>query len=158
VNDIDEVWHWITGAFIPTMINHKDEVGHFLPHEDWGYLADYNRIIGGIRFSQERSEEHHCHYDLHEFYGLCQPLDTQDHHSFGYPSCDDVSSDDDHTNDDASSHAGDDDGATTTATDDNYDASHNITSCFNPDHYGHNVDLDHDEGFTVDPDTNTFEM
>lgn len=55
---------------------------------------------------------------------------------FGYPDCDEISADDL----------------------DDFDASHNITACYHSDQYEGVVDLDHNEGFSVDKKTHQFEM
>jgi hypothetical protein len=113
----------------------------------------YNRIIGGIRFIQERSKDKPCEYGrLHHFYGNCQPLDTTQHKSFGYPACEGNytavdDDDDDHADDGGDGHG-----------DDFTDNQHNITACYHPEDYEGAVDFYHDEGFTMDESTDRFEM
>jgi hypothetical protein len=113
-----------------------------LPHEQWGYLAEYNRVIGGLRISQHRSESRTCQYSkLHEFYGNCQPLGTKDINSFGYPDCKDDDAIDEY---DTKYGVSDDDNL--------------VHTCFNASEYQHVVDLYNDEGFTYDATTGQFEM
>ena len=113
-----------------------------LPHNDWGYLAKYNRVIGGLRITQHRSEEHHCHYEeLSEFYGECQPLGTTDSHSYGYPDCSDHAAVADYL-------------VKIGSTDDDED----VHMCYNASDYAHAVDIYHDEGFSFDEETKQFEM
>jgi hypothetical protein len=114
------------------------QAGHYLPREDWGYLAEYNRVIGGIRLMQTRSKEEKCEYALHEFYGYCQPIHTHDHHSFGYPQCDNTTN---------STHGADDD-----------IDPRNITACYDPSDYEGAVDFYHDEAFSLGKDDKLFEM
>jgi hypothetical protein len=113
-----------------------------LPHDQWGYLAEYNRVIGGLRISQHRSESHTCHYSkLNEFYGECQPLGTTDTNSFGYPDCSDLDAVEQY---DEKYGSADDDTL--------------VRTCFNTSEYQHVVDLYNDEGFTYDTTTEQFEM
>jgi hypothetical protein len=120
-------------VLLPTLINHKDVVGHYIPKSKWGYLAKYNRIIGGLRLSQERSKSHECEYKkMDHFYGYCQPLETTSKQSFGYPKCNHTTS------------------SSLNGT--------NITACYHADEYEGKVDFDHDEAFSFDKDTDKYEM
>jgi hypothetical protein len=113
-----------------------------LPHEQWGYLAEYNRVIGGLQISQHRTEEHHCHYDeLNEFYGECQPLGTTDKQDFGYPDCNDHQAVADYL-------------ISSGNTDDDAD----VHTCFNASDYAGAVDLYHNEGFSYDAENGRYEM
>jgi len=100
-----------------------------LPRDEWGFIAEYNRVIGGLRIYQERSKSEHCHYsELEEFYLHCQPVDTVDKHSFGLPEC-----------------------GSSTQIESN-------AACYNEASYEGAVDFVHDEGFSFDHDTGNFEM
>jgi hypothetical protein len=99
-------------------------------------------VIGGLRIYQTRGESHECHYNkLDEFYGECQPLDSTDTHSFGYPDCSDPAAVANY----ASTHEKTDDDA-------------EVTTCYNATYYEGAVDLYNDEGFTYDEETGKFEM
>ena len=100
-----------------------------MPYEEWGFIAYYNRIIGGVKFAQDRSKDKKCEYKkLHDFYGHCQPYHTHGHQSFGYPACDSSLS------------------------------TQNDTICYDQEQYEGVVDFYHDEAFTMDEKTNTYEM
>ena len=112
-----------------------------MPHQDWGFLAGYNRIIGGLRVSQRRGGSRSCRYkNMDEMYGDCQPLTGADDTStFGYPDCSDH---------DAVAQ---------------FEATHEIDDldtlpCFNASDYESAVDLNNNEGFTLDSYSEQFEM
>eukprot|EP00928_Gymnodinium_smaydae_P100431 TRINITY_DN984_c0_g1_i1.p1 TRINITY_DN984_c0_g1~~TRINITY_DN984_c0_g1_i1.p1 ORF type:complete len:619 (+),score=62.44 TRINITY_DN984_c0_g1_i1:81-1937(+) len=87
VNSIKEqvrFWQWLEEAVLPVVAVQEDVLGHTLPREDWGYVADYNKIVGGIRLIQERSQYYACSYS-HS--GKCYPEETVSLAPFGYPSC-----------------------------------------------------------------------
>lgn len=137
VNDVPTLWEWVELGLLPTVVHHEDAAGNRLPHHEWGFLAGYNRIIGGVRFVQERSKSRECGYSsMSAYYGECQPIETDDHSSFGYPECGTFNADEL----------------------DDYDRGHNLTACYDTSEFQGFVDLLHDEGFTVDSTTNLFEM
>eukprot|EP00928_Gymnodinium_smaydae_P079988 TRINITY_DN6379_c0_g1_i2.p1 TRINITY_DN6379_c0_g1~~TRINITY_DN6379_c0_g1_i2.p1 ORF type:complete len:632 (-),score=59.24 TRINITY_DN6379_c0_g1_i2:230-2125(-) len=87
VNSIREqrlFWQWLEEAVLPVVVAQEDVLGHTLPREDWGYIVDYNKIIGGIRMMQERSQAYMCAYS---HAGTCYPADTSSIEPFGYPAC-----------------------------------------------------------------------
>ena len=119
-----------------------EQVGHLLPHEDWGYLAYYNRVVGGVRVYQKRGEAHTCHYNkLDHFYGECHPLDTKDKQTFGYPDCSDPGA-----------------VAYYASTHERNDDDERVTTCYNASLYEGAVDLYNDEGFTINEYSGLFEM
>jgi len=118
------------------------KIGHKLPHEQWGYIAEYNRVIGGLRIAQHRGETRHCHYDeLNEFYGDCHPLDSVDNEDFGYPDCDDSAA-----------------VAYYNSKYESVDDDVMVRKCYNTSNYEGAVDLNNNEGFKYDPATGQFEM
>ena len=113
-----------------------------MPHEQWGYIAEYNRVIGGLRIAQHRGETRQCHYDeLNEFYGDCQPLGTTDNEDFGYPDCDDPAA-----------------VAYYNSKYESVDDDVMVRKCYNTSDYKQAVDLNNNEGFKYDPATGQFEM
>eukprot|EP00929_Paragymnodinium_shiwhaense_P071407 TRINITY_DN36304_c0_g3_i1.p1 TRINITY_DN36304_c0_g3~~TRINITY_DN36304_c0_g3_i1.p1 ORF type:complete len:1141 (+),score=286.35 TRINITY_DN36304_c0_g3_i1:159-3581(+) len=92
VDTIADVWSWLINGYVPTILPQENPVsenaqywrdqGDFVAvqlsnaqeMQPWqrGWIADYNRIVGGIRIRQERSEEVtecHTHHKLLGFYG-----------------------------------------------------------------------------------------
>jgi hypothetical protein len=117
------------------------QLGNLLPHEEWGYVADFNRIIGGLRIFQERSKEESCHYtNLKSYYGKCQPIETKEKHPFGYPECDDESA--------IALFR-----VNTERDDDNF-----IVPCYHASEYVGGVDFHNNEGFSFDSDMGNYEM
>ena len=113
-----------------------------LPHEQWGYLAEYNRVIGGLRIAQHRGATRHCHYDeLHEFYGDCQPLYSTDNEDFGYPVCNDAAAVASYN----AKYASEDD-------------DESVHTCYNTSLYEGAIDMNNNEGFKYDPSSGQFEM
>jgi hypothetical protein len=118
-----------------------EQLGNVLPQDQWGAVADYNRIVGGLRISQERSKYQSCHYThLHEFYTTCHPIHTSDKDPFGSPECND---------------------ATTVSLlnsrsefgDDTYQVP-----CYHAAEYAGAVDFYHNEGFSFDSEMGFYEM
>ncbi|KAJ8613242.1 hypothetical protein CTAYLR_004539 [Chrysophaeum taylorii] len=88
VGDAKEFWKWIEDGLLPTVVTHEDAIGNTLPREEWRYFVEYNRVIGGIRIYQKRSEKRECHYKkVKQFYDACHPVHALDKSSFGYPDC-----------------------------------------------------------------------
>ena len=88
VHDYDTFWEWVELALEPALVEQFDAVGNALPHNEWGYIARYNKVIGGVRVYQDRGRNKVCKRDeMHEFYGMCYPENTQDHDDFGLPAC-----------------------------------------------------------------------
>mmetsp|Transcript_56874 Transcript_56874/g.106822 ORF Transcript_56874/g.106822 Transcript_56874/m.106822 type:complete len:727 (-) Transcript_56874:173-2353(-) len=129
INDVVGIWEWLEHGLLPVIVTHKDALGDLLPRDEWGFIAEYNRVIGGLRIYQERSKSEHCHYsELKDFYSHCQPFETVDKQSFGLPEC-----------------------SSFTEIDSN-------KSCYNGASYEGAVDFFHDEGFSFDHDTGYFEI
>ncbi|KAJ1454484.1 hypothetical protein M885DRAFT_618063 [Pelagophyceae sp. CCMP2097] len=89
IADTPMFWDWFHGAFAAVMFRQVDEFNKTTPHSEWGYLATYNRLIGGVRLVQTRSEARKCGSKLlGDFYGVgCFPVDTVDTRSFGLEAC-----------------------------------------------------------------------
>mmetsp|Transcript_28856 Transcript_28856/g.48749 ORF Transcript_28856/g.48749 Transcript_28856/m.48749 type:complete len:683 (+) Transcript_28856:288-2336(+) len=129
IEDVAGIWEWLDHGLLPVIVTHKDALGDLLPKSEWGFIAKYNRVIGGLRIYQERGKSEHCHYsELKDFYSHCQPFETVDKQSFGLPEC-----------------------SSFTEIDSN-------KSCYNGASYEGAVDFFHDEGFSFDHDTGYFEM
>ena len=169
VHDYDTFWEWVELALEPALVEQFDAVGNALPHNEWGYIARYNKVIGGVRMYQDRGRNKVCKRDeMHEFYGMCYPENTQDHDDFGLPACE-TAADLVHCEEEAGrrgSHRRRLGGgaraqrrrASVANADDDYDAAHNVTNCYCASHYAGTVDLLHDEGFEEDKVTKHFEM
>jgi hypothetical protein len=188
IHDSDVFWEWVELALEPALVNHEDVLGHTLPHSEWGYLAKFNKVIGGIRLLQDRGSKEACgHHRMDRIYDVCYPLSTDEHHDFGLPPCNTTAhghrldcagvglSDDDVDGQRRRLSGGDcggarqsrrrrglssttDDNNSDSGDDDGYDALHNFTSCYCDGQYLATVDTVHDEGFTYDDDTGHFEM
>ena len=88
VHDYDTFWEWVELALEPALVEQFDAVGNALPHNEWGYIARYNKVIGGVRFYQDRGKESACTVEeMTNFYGRCYPEETRVHDSFGLSAC-----------------------------------------------------------------------
>jgi len=132
VQDASFLWQWLEGALIPATVIQEDQLGHALPTSEWGYMAQYNRIIGGVRLIQDRSRRESCSADR----GVdCYPHDSHDFEPFGYPPCSRANASQDRELQDPPA-----------------------VGCYHPEMYTGAVFTDGDEGFVVDPVTKHFEM
>lgn len=123
-----EFWDWLENGLLPTVIGHTDAAGHTLPHREWGYFVQYNRVIGGVRVSQKRSETKKCDYsDFDKLYDECHPIQTTDKSTFGYPECSSPEFQ---------------------AALDDWDLNNNMTACYDASKFQGAVDLASGEGFT----------
>eukprot|EP00929_Paragymnodinium_shiwhaense_P070508 TRINITY_DN35700_c0_g2_i1.p1 TRINITY_DN35700_c0_g2~~TRINITY_DN35700_c0_g2_i1.p1 ORF type:complete len:695 (+),score=108.04 TRINITY_DN35700_c0_g2_i1:106-2190(+) len=128
VHDVELFWKWVENGLLPTLINQHDPLGHLLPKSDWGYLGEYNKIVGGIRLIQHRSKDVDCKHVLApQLHKHCYPMDTVSLRTFGLPACE------------SSAH-------------------HGHGECYNESRYLGVVDVDHNEGFELDETYGDFEL
>jgi len=128
VHDTKLFWQWVENGLLPTVVNQRDALGHALPESEWGYLTEYNRIIGGIRLVQTRSAKTRCPHGIaSHLYSDCYPAATGSLQRFGAPAC--------------------------TA-----QAASRSGTCYNASKYVGRVDMVHDEGFVKDSIYDHFEM
>ena len=137
-----EFWKWLETGLLDTVVQQKDPVGQTLPHDEWGYLLSYNRVIGGIRLIQERGKSRRCDYRrMDAWYPECHPYDSKSKASFGYQACGSNASI-----------------AMMQDLLDDYDTIHNLTACYDAAPFAGAVDVRNDEGFTLDKKSGYFEL
>ena len=163
VHDYKTFWEWVELALEPAIIEQFDAVGNPLPHNEWGYIARYNKVIGGVRIYQDRGKAGVCPIQsMHEFYGDCYPEDTHDHDDFGLEPCE-TAAELEHCEEETAHRRRLGSGARArrrraSVADDDFDAKNNVTNCYCASRYEGTVDLLHNEGFEEDKVTGHFEM
>ena len=90
IHSRDDYWEWMKEVFIPTTFASQfDVTGKRTAKARWGNLAEYNKIIGGVRLIQTRGSTKVCEEaKLVPFYGSsCNDPGTNSKKYFGYHMC-----------------------------------------------------------------------
>ncbi|KAG6966772.1 hypothetical protein JG688_00006596 [Phytophthora aleatoria] len=79
IEAIPDILDWLNGTFVPQVFVTEDPYNELLPENEWGCIAMYNQVIGGVGFEVTQMHKYDCKTEkiLRTLYGDCyDPDDT----------------------------------------------------------------------------------
>jgi len=137
IHDINTFWGWLDESLLKTIVIQEDSLGHTIPESEWGFFAQYDRLVGGVRMTQHRTIQQKCPYGpLRQQIFYCYPSKHHDVKPFGLPMCNNETED-----------------VTQVVFG---QVIHNASECYHPEDYVGYVNIGADEGFSKSSLTDKF--
>ncbi|POM64085.1 Polycystin Cation Channel (PCC) Family [Phytophthora palmivora] len=78
IEAIPDVLNWLNNTFVPAVFITEDPFNEPLPENEWGRIAMYNQVLGGVSFEVTQMHQHECKTAqfLRSLYGKC--YDSED--------------------------------------------------------------------------------
>ncbi|POM64711.1 Hypothetical protein PHPALM_19723, partial [Phytophthora palmivora] len=75
---IPDILNWLNNTFVPAVFVTEDPFNEPLPENEWGRIAMYNQVLGGVSFEVTQMHQHECKTAqfLRSLYGKC--YDSED--------------------------------------------------------------------------------
>ncbi|KAG6972359.1 hypothetical protein JG688_00004037 [Phytophthora aleatoria] len=73
IEAIPDILKWLNGTFVPQVFVTADPYDERLPENEWGRIATYNQVLGGVSFDVTQMHKHDCKSEkfLRTVYGDC---------------------------------------------------------------------------------------
>ncbi|GMF43173.1 unnamed protein product [Phytophthora fragariaefolia] len=77
IETIPDILDWINDTLVPQVFVTEDAFGESLPETEWGRVATFNQVLGGVSFDVKRMIKRDCKTEafLRGLYGSCYDFD-----------------------------------------------------------------------------------
>ncbi|GMF11752.1 unnamed protein product [Phytophthora lilii] len=87
IETIPDVLDWLNNTLVPAVFVTEDSYNEPLPKSEWGRVAMFNQVLGGVSFEVTRMEKRDCKTEafLRNLYGSCYDPDYTSVYDFAIP-------------------------------------------------------------------------